>query len=130
MEECNPTKYSMLELLKDAKGNLVNSTEYRCVIRRLRYFTHTRLDLSYAIGIMSRYMKRPTMMHHQAIKHILRYVNGTTSYGLKYQRGKGPKELVSFTDSDLARDIDDRKCTAGMTFYLNKNLISWQSLNQ
>ena len=111
MEECNPTKYSMLELLKDSKGNLVNSTEYRCVIRRLRYFTHTHLDLSYAIGIMSRCMKRPTMMHHQAIKHILRYVNGTTSYGLKYQRGKGPKELVSFTDSDLARDIYDRKCT-------------------
>ena len=89
MEECNPTKYPMLaklQLRKDVEGNLVNSTKYRRVIRRLRYFTHTHLDLSYAVGIMSRYIKKPTMMHHQAIKKILRYVNGTTSYDLKNQR--------------------------------------------
>ena len=58
---------------------------------------------------MSRYMEKPTMMHHQAVKYILCYVKGTTSYGLKYQRGRGPEELVDFIDSDLARDIDDIK---------------------
>ena len=52
------------------------------------------------------------MMHHQAVKHILHYVKGTTSYGLKYQRGSDPEELVDFTDSGLAGDIDDRQSTA------------------
>ena len=57
-------------------------------------------------------------------------MKGTPNSGLKYQRGQGPKELVDFTDSDLARVIDDRTSTAGMTFYLNENLISWESQKQ
>lgn len=63
------------------------------------------------------------MMHHQEVKLILHYVKRTTSYGLKYKKGQSPKELADFTDSDLAGDIDDRKNTVKMTFYLNKNLI-------
>ena len=133
MAECNPAKYPMeakLQLGKDAEGSLVNPIEYRRVIGSLRYLTHTCLDLSYVVGIMSRYMEKPTMMHYQAVKHILSYVKGTTSYGLKYQRGRGLEELVGFTDSDLAGDIDDRKSIAGMVFYLNGNLISCQSQKQ
>ena len=41
---------------------------------------------------------------------------------LKYQRGQGLEELVDFTDSDLAGDIDDRKSTTGKAFHLNENL--------
>ena len=72
-------------------------------------------------------MKKHTMMHHQTVKHILRYVKETTCYKLKYQKGRGYEKLVGFTDSDLAGDINDRKGKAGMTFYLNENLISWKS---
>ena len=49
---------------------------------------------------------------------------------LKYQRGQGLEELVGFTDSDLAGDIDDRKSTTGMAFYLNEIFFSWQSQKQ
>ena len=52
MKECNPTKYPMeakLQLRKDAEGSLMNSNEYRRVIRSLRYLTHTRPDLSYVV---------------------------------------------------------------------------------
>ena len=47
-------------------------------------------------------------MHHQAVKHILRYVKGTTSYGLKYQRGRGLEELVGSINSDLAGETLDK----------------------
>ena len=87
----------------------MNSIKYRRVIESLRYLTRTRLDLSYVVGMMSRYMEKPTMMQHRAIKHILRYVKQTTCYGLKYQRGRNPEKLINFTASDSARDIDDRK---------------------
>ncbi|XP_022922173.1 uncharacterized protein LOC111430238 [Cucurbita moschata] len=90
MAECNPTKYLMeakLKLAKDTKGSLVNSTEYRCIIESLWYLTHTRSNLSYVVGMVSRYMEKTAMMHHQAVKHILYYVKRTTSSGLKYQRG-------------------------------------------
>ena len=72
-------------------------------------------------------MKKPTMMYHQKDKYIPRYVKEITSYELKYQRGRGSKELVSFTDSNLIGNIDDKKSTTRMTFYLNINSISWQS---
>ena len=47
------TMYPMeakLQLEKDVEGSLVNSTEYRRVIRSLRYLTRTHLDLSYVVG--------------------------------------------------------------------------------
>ena len=91
MTECNPTKYAMeakLQFRKDAEGSLANSTKYRRVIKTLRYLTRTRPDLSYVVEIVGSYMEKPTMMHNQAIKHILHYLMGTTSYGLKYERGE------------------------------------------
>ena len=117
-----------LQLGKDSDGSLVNSTEYRCVIKILRHLTHTRSDLSYAFGMVSRYMEMPTTMHNQAVKHILRYVKGTTSYKLKYQRRRGPKELVNFIDSDSVGDIDDRKNAARIEFYLNEIFLSLGNL--
>ena len=62
-------------------------------------------------------------MHHQAV-NILFYGKETTNYGLKYKKGQGSEESVCFTYNDLAGDINDRKNTAGMTFYLNENVIS------
>ena len=76
------------------------------------YLTRTRLNLSYDVGMVNRYMENPTMMHHQAVKHILHYVKRTTSYGLKYQREQGSEELDNFTDNDLAGVIDDIKTTS------------------
>ena len=56
MAECNLTKYHMeakLQLRKDTEGSLVNFTEYGHVIGSHRKLTHTRSDLSYAVGIVS-----------------------------------------------------------------------------
>ena len=64
------------------------------------------------------------MMYHQKTKYIPLYVKETTSYELKYQRGRGSEELVGFTDSNVIGNIDDKKSTTGMTFYFNINLIS------
>ncbi|XP_020597250.1 uncharacterized protein LOC110037028 [Phalaenopsis equestris] len=133
MVDCNPSKYPMeakLQLGKDAEGIVCNPTKYRRVIGCLRYLTHTRPDILYAVGMVSPYMEQPTTLHQQAVKHILRYIKGTMSYGIQYKRGQGAEELVGFTDSDLAGDIDDRKSTGGMVFYLNGNLITWQSQKQ
>ena len=36
-------------------------------------------------------------------------------------------DLVAYTDSDYARNIDDRKSTSGHAFMLNLGAISWTS---
>jgi len=71
MGKCNATKFPMdpgTKLHSDKGGHPVNATEYRRVIGCLRYLLHTRPDLAYSVGIASRFMEKPTMMHMNAIK--------------------------------------------------------------
>ncbi|XP_023762224.1 uncharacterized mitochondrial protein AtMg00810-like [Lactuca sativa] len=128
MQDYNPAKTPMehkLKLLKKEDGSeLVNPTEYRSLVGGLRYLTHTRPDITFAVGIVSRFMEKPNVKHLQAVKGILRYVNGTLSHGLKYSRGDKRVSLTGYTDSDLENDVNDRKSTGGMAYYINGNLIT------
>ncbi|XP_074352319.1 secreted RxLR effector protein 161-like [Apium graveolens] len=116
-----------LVLDKDEGGQKVDATEYKSLVGNLIYLTHTRPDIMYAVGVVSRFMEAPTDKHHQAVKHILRYVKGTVSHGLVYARSEDKKTIAGYTDSDLAGDVVDRRSTGGMCFSLNGSLISWAS---
>ncbi|KAI3516558.1 hypothetical protein L1887_15477 [Cichorium endivia] len=133
MLECNPTKSPMehkTKLTKDGDGDLVNPTEYRSIVGGLRYLTNTRPDLSFAVGVVSRFMEKPTMAHLQVVKGIPRYIKGTLDHGLAYTKGEEQVTITGYSDSDLANDVIDRKSTGGMAFYLNGNLVSWSSQKQ
>lgn len=52
------------------------------MIGGLRYLVHTRSDIAYYVGIVSRFMAKPAMMHLAAAKRILRYVKVTINFGL------------------------------------------------
>lgn len=131
MEECNgaetPMEYKM-ELTKDEEGECVDPTEYRSVVGGLRYLCHTRPDLSYAVGIVSRFLEKPTKLHHQAVKRTLRYVKGTLNLGLFYARNTEKNEVIGFSDNNHARDL--KRSTGGMAFYLNDSLVTWNSQKQ
>lgn len=115
------------QLHKDGEGASVDATEYKKVIGYLRYLLHMRLDLAYAVGVVNRYMEKPTVMHHKAVKQILRNVKGTIHYGLVYKKGWCEKELVSYRDSNMTSNLEDRRSTGGMAFYINNSFISWGS---
>ncbi|XP_042396491.1 secreted RxLR effector protein 161-like [Zingiber officinale] len=133
MEDCNATKHPMepkTELHKDLKGTPVDATESRRIIGHLRYLLHTRPNLSYSVGMASKYMEMPTIMHHKVVKQILRYLKGTIHFGLVYMKGPQKIGIFGYSDSDLAADLDGRKNTSGMTFYFNEILVSWNSQKQ
>jgi hypothetical protein len=91
MENCNPTHTPMdpnLKLTKADEEDDVQPTEYRKIVGCLRYLLHTRPDLAFSVGVVSRYMQQPKTSHLAAIKQILRYIKGTMSYGTKYTRGR------------------------------------------
>jgi hypothetical protein len=96
----------------------------------LRYLAHTRPDLAFSVGYVSRFMQRPTTEHQQAVKRIIRYVAGTLDHGLYYPRCPGAAHFVGYSDSDHAGDIDTSKSTSGILFFLGKCLVSWQSVKQ
>jgi hypothetical protein len=74
-------------------------------------------------------MEAPVADHLAAVKHPLRYVAGTLNFGCVYRRGDH-ETLVGFTNSDHAGDIDTRKSTSGVLFFLGDSPVSWQSLKQ
>ncbi|KAG6500514.1 hypothetical protein ZIOFF_040360 [Zingiber officinale] len=133
MTDCNSTKYPMepkTQLHKDLEGTQVDATEYRRIIGCLRYLLYTRPDLSYSVRMASRYMERPTIMHHKVVKQILRYLKGTIYFGLAYIKGPQEIDVFCYSDSDLAGDLDGRKNTSRMTFYFNESLVAWNSPKQ
>ena len=132
MKDCNPGQTPMeprLKLSKMSKAPTVDCTYHRSVVGSLRYLLHTRPDLCYSVGLVSRYMERPTAEHMTAVKHILRYIRGTLKFGCFYEKGR-ELQLVGYCDSDHAGDVDDRKSTSGLLFYLGSSPISWVSQKQ
>lgn len=130
---CNPAKFPMdlkEQISKDDGGEVVNSTQYKSLIGGLGYVVHTRPDIAYSVGILSRYMERPTKLHLNAVKRVLRYVKGTIQFGLVYSKSSGNNVLMGYSDSDLAGHLDDRRSTGGMVFYLNESIITWVSQKQ
>ena len=75
-------------------------------------------------------MEKPTALHQNNAKRILRYVKGTLHFGINNTRNSGNNILTGYSDSDLAGHIDDRRSTGGMVFYLNKSLVTWVSQKQ
>ena len=83
MAECMPCMTSMEEQLKLTKANTaakVDATLYRSIVGGLRYLVHTRSDIAFAMGYVSRFMEDPREDHWAEVKRLLRYVKGTVNW--------------------------------------------------
>jgi hypothetical protein len=88
--------------------------------------TCTRPDISYAVGVLSRFMGAPTKEHWTAALTVVRYISGTLGMGLQF--GGAPSlSIVGFADADYAGDLDSRRSTTGFVFMLNGAAVSWRS---
>jgi hypothetical protein len=107
---------------------------------------HTRPDLSYAVGVLSRFMSQPTDKHFMAAKRVLRYLRGTYDHGIMYpckaeakiqgvqtytetdfrEMGVGREPVLKlFSDADLGGDFDKRRSTSGMVVTLHGRAVLW-----
>jgi hypothetical protein len=133
MGSCNPCHTPMeprLRLSKISSAAPVDATEYRGIVGSLRYLVHTRPDIAFAVGYVSRFMEAPTTEHLAAVKRIIRYVAGTIDYGCCYKRGSAEAKLLGFSDADMGGDVDTRKSTTGVLFFFGPCAITWQSQKQ
>lgn len=112
------------KMSRDNHGVTMDETYLKKIVGSLMYLTATRPDMMFSISLISRYMAKPTELHLQAAKRILRYLKGITNYGILNKKGGEEEELLAFTDSDYAGDIDDRKSTSGYVFLLSSGAVS------
>jgi hypothetical protein len=87
------------------------------------------LTITFAVGVCARYQAEPKMSHLTQVKRILKYINGTSDYGILYSHSENSK-LIGYCDADWAGSADHRKSTSGDCFFLGNNLVSWFSKKQ
>jgi len=117
------------KLSKYDEGSYVDPTLYKRLVGSLIYLTATRPDIMFAVSLISRFMETPKSTHWQAGKRILRYIAGTTNYGIQYSSNSN-FELIGYSDSDFAGSIDDRKSTSGYVFSFGSGAVAWASKKQ
>jgi hypothetical protein len=82
---------------------LVYSTLYQQLVGSLLYLTHTQPNISFVVGVCSRYMQEPHEIQWKDANRILRYVKGTPNFGIFYA-ADFPLSLIGYTDSDWVGD--------------------------
>ena len=85
----------------------------------------TRPDIAYVIGVVSRFLSNPGRLHWEAIKWIMKYLRGTSK--LKLTFGSEKLVLVSYTDLDMAGDVNNKRSISGYLMTFSEGVVSWQS---
>ena len=132
MAECKPCVTPMEERLKLTKASTtakVDATLYRSIIGGLRYLVHTRPDIAFTVGYVSRFMEDPREDHWATVKRLLWYIKGMVDQGIVFPKTSGSRlQLTMFSDADMAGYIDGRRSTSGVLVFLGSAPISWLSL--
>jgi hypothetical protein len=84
----------------------------------------TRPDISYHVGVLSKFLDNPGREHWDAAKRVLKFLKGTKDWKLKVG---GYGELRAYSDADWGGDKDTRKLTGGYVFCIGKVAVSWTS---
>jgi transposase InsO family protein len=118
----------------DHKAQADDIRLYQSAVGALQYAASgTRPDISFAVSALGKYSGNPDKSHFAALKRLLRYLRGTTEYGITY-KGTGDRasqpQLVAYSDSDWANDRADRRSVTGYAFLLSGGAISWASKKQ
>jgi len=114
-KRCSTPLEANKKLRREEGSLLANPQPYRALVGSLLYLTITRPDISFSVGLVSRFMQSPKKPHLEAAKKILKYVTSS---------------LVGFTDADFGGDLDDRRSTLGYVFLSGGTSISWCSKKQ
>ena len=116
-------------LRDDGWSKKVNSIRYQSMVGSLLHAARaTRPDIAQAVSVVSKFNAEPTEAHLTAVKRIFRYLKGTVNLALQYQAKGG--ELIGYSDSDWANNVDDRHSTTGNVFLMSGGAVSWISQKQ
>lgn len=115
-----------------------NSALYGQIVGSTIYLSNgIRPDISNAVGQLARFMEKPCTLFLTHAKHLLRYLQRTANYGIKYSPNYNntntlyPKlnEFDIYADATWATE-NDRKSIQGYAVVYNGGAISWTSQRQ
>jgi hypothetical protein len=109
---------------------------YRQAVGMLLYLSQaTRPDIAYAVNYLCKFAAGFDDTHWLAVKRLLRYLQGTKSDTIRYQRLINPHQVhlhvpKAWCDSDWGGNLIDRRSVSAYIFYFAGGPISWSSKSQ
>ena len=84
----------------------------------------TRLDIAFAINLLTQFSSEPTRRHWNGIKHIFRYLQGTIDLRLFYSNENTSPRLVRYTDAGYKSDLHKAHSQIDYLFCYKGTVIS------
>ena len=91
--------------------------------------TSTRPNISFTVVTLCRFIANPGVKHWNAVKHLLRYLQGTKDAQLVYQRDLFDSRNIftAYCDTDHARNVDNGRSTGDYALLIASTTVSWSS---
>ena len=76
---------------KGEESPSVDKGRYPRLVGKFIYLSHTRLDIAFAVGVVSQHMNNVTEDHLEAMYRILKYLKMTPGHGLLHKKCENRK---------------------------------------
>ncbi|XP_059067687.1 secreted RxLR effector protein 161-like [Cryptomeria japonica] len=132
MQDCNSVSTPMEQNLKISSNDgeaFEDPTKYRQLVGSFIYLITTHLDITFAVGILSRFMHKPCEGHWTAAQRVLKYLKGTQILGIKYSK-VSYFHLIGYSDSDFDGGKEHGVSTSGYLMTLGSTIVTWRSKKQ
>jgi hypothetical protein len=91
-------------------------------------------DIAFPISCLSKFVAKPGIKHVTVLKHLFCYLRGIMDVRISFSAPNSlsnpHSQLIGYSDSDFAADLDNRCSTSEFIFLLNGGPISWKSKHQ
>ena len=112
----------------EAERETMQDVPYQRAIGSLMYAaTSTRPDITFALAILSQFMRNPGRTHWEAAKHAMRYLKGSANLGLTL--GTSDTILEAYVDADWASQ-PHRYSMSGYVILLHGGPVAWSTRKQ
>jgi len=141
MDKANPLSTPMMErtlnienhpfrLKEDNEEDLGSEVPYLSAIGALMYLANcTRPNIAFAVNLLARFSSCPTKRHWKGIKHIFRYIRGTSDLGLFYSNNTKPV-FLGYADAWYLSDPHNGISQTRYVFTYGGTAILWRSQKQ
>lgn len=65
---------------------LIDKVRYQCLVGKLIYLFHTRLDIAFAVSVVSQFMHSPYEKYLKVVYKILKDLQSTSRKGLLFKK--------------------------------------------
>ena len=117
-----------------AQEQCFDSRMYQKAIGSILYAAPgTGPDVTYATPVFGRYAEQPSILHWEAMKHLLRYLQGTCDCKLTIYApslGRDSQSIVSYVDADFVGEADRSTSTSRIVVHAIGTLLNWNSKQQ